>query len=113
MHKITLPQMSAKGLSEMLEGAGWAKTPQDIVGSAAILDKLPTITVPENIAAAKSQSAARMADATWCDLEVKFELSEKQRETVKRCLTFWSEKSAISGGRYSSTLLLAFGLGGE
>jgi hypothetical protein len=105
--------MAAKALLDCLEAPSWSKTTSDIVQSAAILDKLPDITQPDAVAGSKTQSEARKADPAWCDAEVLLELTEKQRETVKRCVTHWSEKGALPGGRYSAALLVAFGLGAE
>ena len=113
-HPIKIPQLSVKCLTDCLEGAGWSKGPADIVlGGQLLVDVLPEVTLPEAVTKAKSQAESRKADAAWCDAPVEFEVTEKQRDAVKRCLTFWTEKGAIPGGRYSSALLLAFGLGGE
>lgn len=116
MHPLKLPQLAAKALADTLEGAGWAKSPADIVCAGAVLvDVLPEINEPEAVAKAKSQALARKADAAWCDAEITGirQLTEKERDTCKRCLTFWSEKGALPAGRYTTALLTHFGLGGE
>jgi hypothetical protein len=113
-HSLALPQMSAAALTEVLEAPGWSKTPADIMLAGQLLvDVLPEITRPEAVVKARTQAECRKADAAWCDLAIAFEVSEKQREAVKRCLTHWTEKGALPGGRYSAALLAAFGFTAE
>lgn len=111
-HELKLPQLAAKALADALEGPGWAKGPADIVLAGQVLvDVLPEIALPENVATARTQAACHKANAEWCGQEIAFRLTEKQREMVKRALTHWAEKGALPAGRYTTALLTAFGLG--
>ena len=113
-HTVTIPQLSVFALTDVLEAPGWSKTPADIMLAGQILvEVIPEITRPEAVVKARTQSEARKADGPWCDLPVTLEVTEKQRECVKRCLTHWTEKGALPGGRYSSAMLGGFGFTAE
>jgi len=106
-HKINMSQGAVNLLRNIISGTGWAKTTQDIIlGGGLLADtRLPEY---ENIPTEK-KAAMEWAKAPAPE----FEVSEKEREAVKRAITHFCTQGALPIGLASAELLKVFGFTAE
>jgi len=102
-HKIQLTNGSYKILEECLNAIGWAKSISDIMLSGGVLSKLPEQKIPEGAITQKDFIAWQRLDAPI------FEVSDKERETIRKCLTHFTTEGKIPASVQSATLFAAFG----
>jgi len=106
-HKIKLNQGSVKFLRDMLAMPGWATNVGDIVlGGQLLCDVVPETDDPP----AGEDANNREKVMAWANVDKpEFELTEKQRESARRCLKHFAEKGAIPPVKNAMLLLVAFG----
>lgn len=106
-HKIKLNQGAVKFLRDMLALPGWANTVKDIIlGGQLLVDVVPEVPNPPEGADANDREKVM----GWANTEVaEFEVTENQREAVRRCLKHFAEKGAIPPVKNAMLLLVAFG----
>lgn len=113
-HKITLPQLAVACLRDNLEIPGWATLISDQGIACKLLDTvIPEVPQPEEIKKARTQTSAREANTTWCNEPKEFEITDRQRDTVRKALKFHLERGSLPPGRYTFAVLKAFGLSSE
>ena len=94
-------------LRSIIEGNGWAKTTSDIIHGGGLLAKgrLPDVgPLPEADVDAKAFAEKPAPE---------FEVSEKEREAIKRAIKFFAESGNIKPSSFSLEVLLAFGFTAE
>ncbi len=114
LHAVSLPALAVFLLSGALEQPGWATTSRDHGEAFRLLESIiPELKQPDEIAGVRTQREARQKDAAWCTAPHAFEITERQRDTIKKCLTALRDKAAMPTGWASQVLLVAFGLADE
>jgi hypothetical protein len=108
-HKLNITQGAAKYLQDLLNVLGWAKTTNDIIiGGSLLSTKLELTTFPE----ATAEETVRAYEARvlpWMNTKMDLELTDKERDCVRRCLEHCSKEARIRVSKYSSELLTVFG----
>jgi hypothetical protein len=121
-HTIKLTQGALRYLHDFLGAVGWAKTTSDIViGGSLLAEILPAPPAPPVTDIPKESTAAQVnelrakheADTKqWRDTPApEFDLNDKQRDAVRRCLKHFAEQAQIPSTPQAATLLRAFGYG--
>ena len=111
---FSLPQFALYVLASGLEQPGWAETSRDHGCAFQLLENvLPAITLPEELKTAVTQRDARNRAPVWCSEMIAITITERQRDTVKKCLGALLKKQALPPGWATFSLLSAFGLGEE
>lgn len=101
-YKINIKQGSFRILSDLLGSTGWCKTTQDIIVSGGLLARLPEESIPDRMTVSEF--------TTWAaKLVAEFTITEKERDTVKKCIKHFVEEGKVPGNKYATELLLAFG----
>lgn len=111
---FSLPQFSVFVLTGALEQPGWAVTSRDHGCAFQLLETvLPAVKLPEELRSCSTQRAARDAAPSWCSQMLAVDITERQRDTVKKCLSTLRDKGALPPGWGTFALLSAFGLADE
>jgi len=100
--KISIPQNSVNLLAQCLALAGWADSPADIYRAGHLLASgLPELP-------AQPEAEADLKE--WAAAVREFEITEKERAVIVRCLTKTAKHLPINRDGHSTALLAAFGL---
>lgn len=119
-HKINLTQGAVRYLRDMLASTGWAKSINDIIlGGGLLVDVLPEPSEPPTTTPVEREAAdqarirllAHTADVkAWAALPVpEFDVTEKQRDCIRRCIKHFAELGNIPPTPQAYVLLTAFG----
>ncbi len=116
-HKLSLPNLSAKILSDLLQSAGWTRNVADVVNAGRIInsevipDRVPEdlYETPDNT---KPDQKYLSSDKlkTWGDTVIEFELTEKERDTAKYAIDHFAKNGKIPPTKYAFKLLSEFKL---
>lgn len=104
-HKINMSQGAVNLLRSIVSGNGWAKTIQDIMLGGGLMVKLPEYAnIPTEDKKAKE----------WAEIkEAEFEVTEKERDSIKKAIAHFVELGAIPTNKGAVELLTAFGYAPE
>lgn len=90
----------------------WAEEPTDYYNAGLILEtelfklpKPPKFANPENF----TEGDVQLHD-DWANASFIIELTEGERDTIKKCLTGVLKSKSLPVGKYTNTLIKAFGL---
>jgi hypothetical protein len=100
--EITIGQAALNSLRQMVGGAGWAVSVEDICRGGQLLSVLPEVQVPE--------STDRRVITDWAAEPVKFSLTEKQRDLAKKALKYFADKGSVPPSANITALYASFGL---
>lgn len=108
----TLPQFAVFVLAAALEQPGWAVTSRDHGATFQLLETvLPECKLPDELRARMTtQRQARQEFPLWCSEPIALSISEKQRDTIKKCLQTLRDRGALMPGWATYSLLSTFGL---
>lgn len=116
-HKLSLPNLSAKILADLLQSAGWTRNVSDVVLAGGIInsERIPE-RVPESLYETpdntkpdqKYLSQAKLT--AWGDTLVEFELTEKERDMAKYVIDHFAKNGKIPPNKYAYKLLVEFKL---
>jgi hypothetical protein len=114
-HRLVIPNMSGKILSDLLQSNGWTRGASDIITAGNILDgarvpeRIPSeLFVPSNPDKPGELSISEASLKTWGDTELTLELTEKEREVCRFVIEHFAKQGKIPPSRYSFRLLTAF-----
>jgi len=117
MDKIHKPNINvgAGNIIRNALGGRWAEEPADYYNAGSLLEneleKLPKAPTFEN-PTAFSETDVQKHDA-WANAEFVFELTESERDTVKKCLVLALKQKQLPIGRYTNIIIKTFGLLGK
>ena len=110
-HKLSLPNLSAKILADLLQSAGWTRNVSDVVLAGGIInsERIPE-RVPESLYETpdntkpdqKYLSQAKLT--AWGDTLVEFELTEKERDMAKEAIHHFAASGEKPPRVYACTL---------
>jgi hypothetical protein len=100
--KISLPQNSVNLLAQCLALAGWAEGPADIY----LAGRLLASDLPELPPQPKDEADLKQ----WADARREFDITEKERAVIVRCLNKTAKHLPIDRNGHSAALLAALGL---
>lgn len=100
--KVKLPAIAWKMIRDLLNAPGWATTPKDIF-VAGKMDDEGTIGLPH-----EPEKLTSETDEAWCSTPVEIEISENQREAIKKCLLAHVSRGAIGANKWSWMALREF-----
>lgn len=117
MPKITLPQNSLNLLRNFLAQPGWARTTKDIyLGGKLLAETLPELDISwvrndKELAAMASEEreAYRAIDREFCDKPCEIEISDGERDVVRKCMEKLTEGGVVPPGKYTFRLFDIFG----
>lgn len=102
-HKITLPQLSVRLLSQLLSIPGVCQKPEDFYRIGQVqAEVLPEITVP------KFDNDA--AELEWAEHPIEFQLTERQRDAVKLAVGEAVKQGKVGAGKYFYRIVQQLGL---
>lgn len=105
-HTVKLSQGAVHLLRSIVDAPGWAKSTSDIIVGGGLLsdDRLPEYKDAPTDKTSKEESKAWLEKAAS-----PFEITEKEREAIKRAIEHFTGQGNIKASKYSAELLKAFG----
>lgn len=102
-HKITLPQLSVRLLSQTLSIPGVCIKPEDFYRIGQVqADSLPEVILP------KFNNDSE--ELEWADRLVEFHLTERQRDAVKQAVAEAVRQGKVGSGKYFFRIVSQLGL---
>lgn len=116
-HKITISNAATNLLVSALSNIrpGWIESVNDLAISSCLLGgtfgEFDAKYVPHKVTGRDGkETEIEVLDAAWAKATAEHSFSEKERDTVKRCLTALAKKGTLPPGKPALELLSAFGL---
>lgn len=118
--KHTLPALPQRGieiLRQLMDQPGWTKSIEEIIrGGQLLADVIPQLE-DRPVEPVDNMTAATIADyrkvvKAWNEHKLPaWEITDKQRDTIRACIKFCAEKGAVPATPTFVPVLLAFGFG--
>ena len=112
-HKVKLSTGAARYLAMSLNGDGVITSPAELFSAGALLSShlQPVDTIPKECMTEAGQLNEEKTAEWMATSFTEFEITEAQRDLIKRVLQKLSERGVFKPSKFILELLTAFGLG--